>query len=294
MHPNTSGANEKKIIVLCDHCFQKIRLPKRDNKLRVTCPTCRHEFDYQYNVFGFSPSSKKHLVAGLVGALAGASLVEVASATLLIRIEEPLLDALLTFAIFGTCLGAIMGAADGYYRKNSSRMYYGLRVGALLGLVSGAISGVIAQMAFGALLASVAPPEEPSFGLLMFARTVGWSVLGLLLGIGYGIKENTSGDLKYGLIGGALGGAVGGLLFDPLSLVVQLGDGTVGRLMGFLVLGMAISVTINHFRETAITSNQPEMYQPLTRRLPTNPRLLLPSASHKQPPSHTPWWRQSR
>jgi hypothetical protein len=39
---------EVKIIVVCEKCHQKLRIPRRSKKLHVTCPTCRHEFDYQY------------------------------------------------------------------------------------------------------------------------------------------------------------------------------------------------------------------------------------------------------
>ncbi len=39
------STEETKIIIVCEHCSQKLRLPRRNRKLRVTCPTCRHEFD---------------------------------------------------------------------------------------------------------------------------------------------------------------------------------------------------------------------------------------------------------
>ena len=64
--------------------------------------------------------------------------------------------------------------------------------------------------------------------MLVSARIVGWCVLGLLIGASQGIKENTLGDVKFGILGGAIGGAIGGLLFDPLSSVLQVGEGTLG------------------------------------------------------------------
>ena len=284
MTKNTNSSTEKKIIVLCGNCFQKLRLPKLNKKLRVTCPTCRHKFDYKYNIFGFSPSIKQYLMAGLVGSIAGFALVEIAKVSFLFRIENALLSAPLAIGAFGTCLGAVMGAAEGFFKKNRERLYYGLKAGVVLGLVSGIIAGLIAQIAFGTILGPEAPEREPSFGLLIFARTVGWGVLGLLVGVAYGIKENTSGDLKFGLVGGAIGGAIGGILFDPLVLLIPLGGGTLGRLVGLTILGMAVCVSINRFQEIALSSNKPEMYRQLTRKLPTNPRLSLPSASKKEPP----------
>ena len=284
MTKNTNSSTEKNIIVLCENCFQKLRLPKLNKKLRVTCPTCRHEFNYKYNILGFSPSSKKYLMAGLVGGIAGFALVEIAQVSFLFRIGNILLSASLAIGTFGTCLGAVMGAAEGFFKKNRERLYYGLKAGTVLGLVSGLIAGLIAQIVFSTILGPESVNREPSLGLFIFARTVGWCVLGLLIGLAYGIKENTSGDLKFGLIGGAIGGAIGGVLFDPLSFLISLGGGTLGRLVGFTVLGMAVCVSINRFREIALSSNRPEMYRQLTRKLPTNPRLSLPSASTKESP----------
>ncbi len=116
---------------------------------------------------------------------------------------------------------------------------------------------------------------------MIFARTVGWCILGLLIGASYGIKENTAGDVRFGLIGGAIGGAIGGVLFDTFGSIIQFGNGTLGRLVGFSVLGMAISIAINHLREGAIRNNRPDMYKPLTKRLPANPRLALPGPNTK-------------
>ena len=48
-----------KIIIVCENCSQKIRIPRQNNKLIVTCPTCRHEFKYQYYGLGFSSNNIK-------------------------------------------------------------------------------------------------------------------------------------------------------------------------------------------------------------------------------------------
>jgi hypothetical protein len=198
--------------------------------------------------------------------------------------REPLFSAMLAIGAFGVCLGAVMGAGEGFFKKNRPRMYYGLKLGTFLGLISGVLSGLIAQVVYASILSPVSADSRPSIALLIFACNVGWSVLGLLIGGSYGIKENTSGDLKFGLIGGAIGGAVGGLLFDPLTSAIQFGGGTIGRLVGISVLGMAVSIAINRFKEIAISNNRPEMYRQLSRNLPKNPRLQLPSASNEQPP----------
>ena len=276
---------EAKIIVLCENCYQKLRIPRRPKKLRVTCPRCRHEFGFRHYPLGFTSNSKLPLLVGLVGSLAGFAVVELIEASNVLpptSALNALLDSMLVTGAFGMCLGAAMGASEGFFRKDRARLSYGLRVGAVLGLVSGVLSGLIAQIVFSALLGPSAAQSEPSTARLMFARIVGWCVLGLLIGGSYGIKENTTGDVRVGLLGGAIGGAVGGLLFDPLSSTIQVGGGTAGRFVAFLALGIAISLSINGLRDVAIGSNRPDMYQPLTRRLPANPRLSLPPPSTRR------------
>lgn len=274
--------NEVKIIILCENCSQKLRIPKRKKKLRVTCPTCRHEFNYKRYLLGFSSNNKKPLLVGLFGSLIGFFLVEIVNFNRALATTNPLVATMITIAAFGMCFGAVMGSAEGFFRKNKTRLYYGLKVGAILGLISGVISGFFAQIIYSSILSIFLVKSDPSLAVVMFARTVGWCILGLLLGASYGIKENTFGDLKFGLIGGAIGGTIGGFFFDPLSIAIQLGGGTIGRLVGFSILGMTIGVSINYFREVAIRQNKPEMYQEITRKLPPNPRLLLPDSTKKE------------
>jgi uncharacterized protein YbaR (Trm112 family)/DNA-directed RNA polymerase subunit RPC12/RpoP len=49
--------NDEKIIILCENCNQKLRLPipAPKKKLKVTCPKCRHEF-----IFRYDPNDPRH------------------------------------------------------------------------------------------------------------------------------------------------------------------------------------------------------------------------------------------
>jgi len=42
----SQSRNEPKIIIRCEKCKKRLRIPLRAGTLRVTCPACRHEFDY--------------------------------------------------------------------------------------------------------------------------------------------------------------------------------------------------------------------------------------------------------
>ena len=76
--------------------------------------------------------------------------------------------------------------------------------------------------------------------LFIILRILSWAVMGLAIGAGQGVRENTQEDLRACSLGGLLGGAVGGALFDPVSSVIALGGGLVGRCLADIVVGACI------------------------------------------------------
>lgn len=46
MTKKSPSRQEPKIIIRCEKCKKRLRIPVRGGTLRVTCPACRHEFDY--------------------------------------------------------------------------------------------------------------------------------------------------------------------------------------------------------------------------------------------------------
>lgn len=267
--------NNEKIVLRCEQCFQKLRVPVMRKMLVVTCPSCCHSFSYRYYAFGFSSQNHRQLGVGIVGSLVGWIFLEGLNTTRWLAGSDPYLQSILSIASFAGAYGAIMAASVGFFAKDRQRLISGMAIGAILGVVAGAIAGLVAQFVYSTILS-----ERVTDGITFWdivARTVGWSALGAMLGAAFGIKENTHGDLKYGLIGGALGGAVGGLLFDPIGIFLYYGNGTFGRLAGFVLLGAAIALTVERFRSAAVALDKPEMSRRLTRLLPNNPRLSGPS-----------------
>ena len=65
---SSAASKEPKIIIRCEKCRQKLRIPLRGGKLHVTCPACRHEFDYasgeEFRLI--IPTEVKGAVIGLV------------------------------------------------------------------------------------------------------------------------------------------------------------------------------------------------------------------------------------
>ena len=79
--------------------------------------------------------------------------------------------------------------------------------------------------------------------VLLLVRTLGWAVMGTLLGMGQGLSYNTREDFRACALGGLAGGAVGGALLHPLGTltgVVGIGAGLPGRAIADVVVGAMI------------------------------------------------------
>jgi hypothetical protein len=81
-------------------------------------------------------------------------------------------------------------------------------------------------------------------GLLvaMLARGIGWTVLGLAIGMSEGIAARSLGKFSYGTLGGAIGGFVGGCLFELFYSMArgELGTTYFWNAMGLVILGACI------------------------------------------------------
>jgi hypothetical protein len=60
-------------IVVCENCRQKLRIPQSRAWIRVTCPTCRHEFNYRFvdRVSPVTCASSQDSVSGAILAVLG-------------------------------------------------------------------------------------------------------------------------------------------------------------------------------------------------------------------------------
>jgi hypothetical protein len=119
------------------------------------------------------------------------------------------------------------------------------------------------------------PAEAPAPGaelvtspvLLLFFRIASWALMGLVIGLGQGVRENTREDLRACGFGGFLGGLVGGALFEPVSAVAGLAGGAASRFLADVVVGASIGGSMRlaqeHFvdalpRTTRLSSILPE------------------------------------
>jgi hypothetical protein len=76
--------------------------------------------------------------------------------------------------------------------------------------------------------------------VLPVSRAVGWAVLGLFVGVGEGVRAASLKKAAVGALGGLIGGLAGG--FPPEYAALLFPKLAYPRLLGFLILGLAIGV----------------------------------------------------
>jgi pSer/pThr/pTyr-binding forkhead associated (FHA) protein len=81
---------------------------------------------------------------------------------------------------------------------------------------------------------------------LFLGRTVGWALMGLMLGAGVGLASFSMPNVIKGAAGGWVGGFLGGLVFDVIG---QSSGGLMSRLVGFCAVGLAIGLLIGLVQE---------------------------------------------
>src|ERR1043165_3125334 len=137
------------------------------------------------------------------------------------------LNLLLGGAIIGACIGYFVVSVEAIRDQSLVRFARLASYGVLIAWFGGAVGmylgdrinqGMIALIPSGALFLTLP--------LTMFARGLGWSLLGVAIGASEGIAARSLGKFSYGTIGGLLGGFVGGMLFQLFYFFASLGGTT--------------------------------------------------------------------
>ncbi len=152
----------------------------------------------------------------------------------------------------GGLTGMFLGVVDGILRGNSRTVAWGAVLGALGGIVLGYVGISLGNTVYALLGGSNdlhASPGLFAFSRQVIARSFGWALMGLGLGVGSALATRSPRRILHGALGGFLGGFAGGFVFDLLAMSAQpvqaaLGaDGGVrdvaapSRLIGFTAIG---------------------------------------------------------
>ncbi len=110
--------------------------------------------------------------------------------------------------------------------------------GVLLGCIGGALGMYIGDKVNYALINLLGD----NLFVTMLARGLGWSLLGVAIGMSEGIAARSLGKLSYGTIGGLLGGFIGGMLFQLFYYFASQALSTTyfWSALGLVILGACI------------------------------------------------------
>lgn len=166
------------------------------------------------------------------------------SARAFLFLSEQGFNSLLGGAIIGGTIGFLVVSVDAIRDGALIRFARLGSYGFVLGAIGGALGMYIGDRVNRALIEELGD----RWYMAMLVRGVGWTLLGVAIGMSEGIAARSLGRFSYGTIGGAIGGFVGGCLF---MLFYQAGlpqAGATGpssayiwsQALGLVILGASI------------------------------------------------------
>jgi pSer/pThr/pTyr-binding forkhead associated (FHA) protein len=191
-------------------------------------------------------------LAGLAGGAAGWLPVELASHGHTITESEStwtLVGGFISMSILAGLIGGAILAAEGktleLTRAVRRRFLIGFVVCAILAIPENYYS----DLAFTAILSAggwgVGQPGSMFY--LILGRLVGWTLMGLMLGVGVGLASLSPRNIVKGAAGGWVGGFVGGVSFDLVGTLSN--TGLFSRLIGLSLIGLMIGLFIGLVQE---------------------------------------------
>lgn len=142
------------------------------------------------------------------------------------------------FIIMGTLVSLGLSIAEGVVSRNINSVLINGSLGAVLGALGGFVVSLFINELYNALQG-----ETKGFCLQqVFARAVGWGILGLFLSIAPGIVMRSWKKFLLGLAGGLIGGLLGGCLFDPICQVFE--NAIFARFINIIGLGIGAAVAM--------------------------------------------------
>lgn len=192
-------------------------------------------------------------IAGLAGGAIGWIPVEIAaSGHSLTQVQSiwSQIGGILSMALMWAMIGGLVLASESQTVAITPRTTRDFVRGFIVCFVIGLPAVYYANVLFTAILVAGGwgVNHAGAFGWLLLARTIGWALTGLMLGVAVGLASLSLRNVVRGAVGGWVGGFVGGFMFDLISRIVG-GGGTSSRLIGLCALGLAIGLAIGLVQE---------------------------------------------
>jgi hypothetical protein len=153
---------------------------------------------------------------------------------------------LLGGALIGGVIGYFVVSVEAIRDRNPVRFARLATYGVALGAVGGAVGMLVGDWVNFRLVGAIGAGRQGAGTLhtlgTMLARGLGWTFLGVAVGLSEGVAARSLGKLSYGTAGGALGGFIGGALFGLfyLKTIDQEGSASLWGALGLIILGACI------------------------------------------------------
>jgi pSer/pThr/pTyr-binding forkhead associated (FHA) protein len=186
-------------------------------------------------------------LAGLIGGAIGWIPAEIASHGHSLTQQQSgwtIAAGIISMAIVAGMIGGMVNAAEGNTLAITSAVKRRFAIGFVICLVLAIPETYYSDIIFSEILGAggwtVGHPGSTAY--LIAGRLAGWSLMGIMLGVGVGIAGISLSNVLRGALGGLIGGFVGGAAFDLVGSFSQ--SGLASRLMGFCLIGLAIGFFI--------------------------------------------------
>jgi Inner membrane component of T3SS, cytoplasmic domain len=152
---------------------------------------------------------------------------------------------LLGGALIGGLIGYLVVSVEAIRDRNPVRFARLASYGAVLGAIGGALGMMVGDAVNYYLVDLIGAGREGGVAhtlATMGARGLGWTFLGVAIGVSEGVAARSLGKFSYGTAGGAIGGFVGGALFGLfyLKTLDQAGSASLWGATGLVILGACI------------------------------------------------------
>lgn len=121
----------------------------------------------------------------------------------------------------------------------------GIKIGGRAASFKGTVSReqqLAAVHTFTYPMSGVSSANGGSNALTTLVVILGWTLFGALIGCAEGIRRRSLQALRNASLGGAIGGSLGGIVL--VFAVSTVANGTIGRMLGFVILGACIGLFI--------------------------------------------------
>ena len=147
-------------------------------------------------------------------------------------------------ALIALFIGLALGVGEGVFYGSKEKAWKYALIGAGVAVGIGLVSGYIAQWMYSFMLES-----NPSDVAAAFVRGLGWSIMGLGVGVAVGLIKPDKKRMLFCALGGLGGGFIGGFLFNYVCDIIP--NDVIARCVAIVIMGSLIGLGVGLLEQVA-------------------------------------------